>query len=395
LFKQNLSSESVEVTVRLEPRSSTAKRIAAFARRMPFREPPYNRRNWGHPLHSLCSYQGKLKPSIAHWILREFATEGARVLDPLGGVGTVAFEAASLGHRAVTNDKSPFAAIVGAAKLNPPPLEEVLSALRSIADQMKSIRVRQQDRVAAEFGLNASVADYYHPRTLEELLRARRVFLSAQRRTAEDNFVWASLLHVLHGNRPYALSRTSHPITPFNPTGPAEYKNVIDHVEQRIRSALAHPLPASFVRGLGIEGDFRALPDRFRRNPFDLIVTSPPFLGMRFDRPNWLRLWFCGWGESDFWETSLEFLERQQTKSTECYLDFFDAMDKLLAPDGLLVIHVGSGGNRNLALELQERSREWFSVIGEVQESVVDVERHGLKDKGLTTAHHLIFFQRP
>ena len=45
------------------------------------------RRNWGHPLHSLCSYQGKLKPAIAHLLVDAFVRPGGRMLDPFAEVG--------------------------------------------------------------------------------------------------------------------------------------------------------------------------------------------------------------------------------------------------------------------------------------------------------------------
>src|SRR5205823_881574 len=153
---------------------------------------------------------------------------------------------------------------------------------------------------------------------------------------------WASLLHILHGNRPYALSRISHPITPFHPKGPALYKSIRTKVLDRMQRALSGPLPQTFKPGVGFQGDFRDLPERGLEK-FDAIITSPPFLGMRFDRPNWLRLWFCGWDQNDFHKTSLKFLERQQTKTRKCYVDFFDTCKKVLAATGILIIHLGSG----------------------------------------------------
>ena len=31
---------------------------------LPYCQPPYSKKNWGNPNHSLCSYQGKLNPSL-------------------------------------------------------------------------------------------------------------------------------------------------------------------------------------------------------------------------------------------------------------------------------------------------------------------------------------------
>lgn len=389
----------VELVLRRRARRTASKQttgnpaIAAFERDLPHRRPPYNSKAWGDPLHSLCSYHGKLRPSLAHWLVREFTSPGDAVLDPLGGVGTVAFEAALQGRKGVSNDMSPFPALVASAKLNPPTLEDALGAVSWLADEIEATELTAEDRAVAEFGLNARVADYFHPSTLDEILAARAIFARRERDDAAIRFVWASLLHVLHGNRPYALSRTSHPLTPYSPRGEFEEKRVADHIRRRIERVLPPTgMPEGFTAGTGLKGDFRDLPSFYGR-VFDSIITSPPFLGMRFDRPNWMRLWFTGWMAEDFHTTSASFLERQQVSSRTCYVDFFETARTLLKPGGLLIVHLGSGGRGDLVGDLRVLGGEEFDFAGEVVESVTDIERHGIRDKGRTTAHHLLFFR--
>ncbi|MFE9608850.1 hypothetical protein [Streptomyces sp. NPDC006012] len=372
-------------------RSDLKAAIDDFQSTLPYTEGTYASRSWGHKLHSLCSYQGKFKPAMAHWLVKSFAPEGGSVLDPLGGVGTVPFEAALLGRRAITNDKSPLAATVGAAKMSPPSLDEALEQISRLEKQMLTVDLSADDIAEAEFGLNASVSAYYHPETLLEVLKARKVFLTDGVRG--DAFMWASLLHVLHGNRPYALSRTSHPITPFNPTGEYIYKSLIERLQNRVTSALAVPLPQNFVQGEAHHGDFRELPNKVT-DPVDAIITSPPFIGMRFDRPNWLRMWFCGWSATDFHTKSLDFLERQQKKSTNVYAEFFSTCTQLLAPGGVMAVHIGSGGRGDLVGDLRTLGKGYLDLVGESVENVEQVANHGLKDKGLTKHHHMLFFQR-
>jgi Putative RNA methylase family UPF0020 len=368
------------------------RRIAEFQDDMPYRKEPFASRAWGHRLHSLCSYQGKLKPAIAHWMIRRFIPPKGRVLDPLGGVGTVAFEAALSGRKAVSNDKSPFAATVARAKLNPPPLDTALFALDQIRERMERVTLTADDTRAATFGLNARVRDYFHPETLKELLQARKVFAAGPPTDQGEYFVWACLLHVLHGNRPYALSRISHPITPFSPSGPRQYRGVIDRIERKVRLALSDPLPGKFIPGNALEGDFRELPDLLAYE-FSGIITSPPFVGMRFDRPNWLRLWFCGWTEKEFLSKSPSFLEREQLRSWDCYREFFEVCKELLSLDGLLILHLGSGGADDMIGRLKTMADPYFTIVGEVVERVEGGERHGLRDKGRTTAHHYLFLR--
>ena len=299
-----------------------------------------------------------------------------------------------LGRVGIANDLSPLAATVSRAKLRPLHLGDIDDAIETLEQDMGAISLTADDYDAASFGLNSAVSDYYHPDTLAEVLKARRVFLSDLADGGDRRpFVWASLLHILHGNRPYALSRTSHPITPFSPTGPAVYKSLTGKLRERMMRALRDPLPEVFKRGDGYWGDFRDLPSAFEQ-PVDAIITSPPFLGMRFDRPNWLRLWFCGWSADDFHIRSLGFLEREQTKSFDCYEDFFVMCQRVLAPTGLVIVHVGAGGKDELLDGLRRIGQDYFTFAGEVAENVVDLEQHGLKDKGRrTTAHHLLFFR--
>ncbi|MFT3912577.1 MAG: DNA methyltransferase [Anaeromyxobacteraceae bacterium] len=390
------SGGSVERASRTSTRSAAPKdiqgRIESFRRELPYKDAPFSKRNWGHPLHSLCSYQGKLKPAIAHWIVEQFSDPGGTVVDPLGGIGTVAFEAALNGRNAITNDLSPLAYAVASGKIRVPSTSSVETSLQALERALNNLRLGEADKKSAEFGLNGSVADFFHPDTLDEVLKARRYFLGIDNPSDGDLFVKASLLHVLHGNRPYAISRTSHPITPFHPKGPRPYKSVLKHVRARVDSALREPLPITYVPGKSYWGDFRALPKNV--SGADLIATSPPFLGMRFDRPNWLRMWFCGWEEGDFHTRSLAFLERQQTKDLDIYRDFFDACQKMLRPGGLLVVHLGGSDRHRMVEHLHQLMKEQFDDLGVVTEDVTTVEKHGIKDKGLTTSHNFLFGMR-
>lgn len=138
--------------------------ISEFERALPHTLAPYIKRNWGHPPHSLSSYQGKLKPSLAHWLVQRFTDKSALVLDPLGGVGTIAFEAALQGRRSISSDLSPFPAMVALPSWRRRTRDELVAALNHFAKELRITRVSAADLSEAEFGLNATVRDYYHPR---------------------------------------------------------------------------------------------------------------------------------------------------------------------------------------------------------------------------------------
>jgi hypothetical protein len=365
-----------------------------FQTDLPYKDLPYSSRNWGHELHSLCSYQGKFKPAHAHWLVRSFTSKNMTVLDPLGGVGTIALEACLQGRYGISSDLSPFASVVGLAKVNPPTKEDVISHIDYMKSIINDIDLNKSDFEDAKFGLNSSVEEFYHIDTLKEVLKFRKYFLSIDSLTPTTAFIKASMLHILHGNRPYALSRNSHPITPFSPTGESEYRSVIDRLYRRAELTYREPLPNTFVRGVAFHSDFRNLPTM--NIPIaDCIITSPPFIGMRFDRPNWLRLWFCGWDSKDFKTTSMNFVERQQSKNDmSVYRDFFDICNKLTTKNGFVLVHIGGSDNYDMESPIIKLADEWFKCSYIVNEDVKLVERHGINDKGNTNNQKILFLEK-
>jgi hypothetical protein len=210
---------------------------ARFCEDAPYRVHPLNKRNWGGSLHSLCSYQGKLKPSIAHVLVQWFTSHGQTVYDPMSGVGTIPLEARRQGRVAVGNDLSPLAFAVTSAKVEPVDEERLRCERSRLLDWIANTpSLRELSGLTdTSWGLNRPIAEYFHDDTLREVLAARAYFLSPNTTvTPEANLLRSSVMHILHGNRPYALSRRSHPVTPFAPTGETEYRGLVDRLDRRL-----------------------------------------------------------------------------------------------------------------------------------------------------------------
>ena len=157
----------------------------------------------------------------------------------------------------------------------------------------------------------------------------------------------SSVLHILHGNRSYALSRRSHPVTPFAPTGPTHYRPLVSHLVERLNRIVPElrALQNSSLVGEVHATDFRDL----RIDPVDAVITSPPFAhSLRFWSSNWMRLWFAGWDPASFVSEPPRYLETQQRSPYEPYRDFADSMKRLLKPKGLLIMHLGETANANM-----------------------------------------------
>lgn len=366
----------------------------AFMRELPYQKPPYNNRNWGDSWHSLCSYHGKLKPAIAHLLISYFTDKGDTVLDPLCGVGTIPFEACLQGRIGIGNDLSEMAYVVSKAKLEAANYEAVQAVILELQAYIEVNKNKYTGREYADFGFNGKLPDYFDTETFKEILCARHFFLEriANITTAEA-MVFSALLHVLHGNRPYALSRHSHPLTPYAPTGEFMYKSVIEKIKNKININYAKRDIDSFCFGQAIHGDYAALSQKGLQ--VDAIICSPPFAdSIRFYMNNWMRLWMCGWEPANYKEADQIFLDSKQRHDFDVYYSFFQMCSDVLKPQGKVILHLGKTKKYDMGAELSIRAEKWFDVTYLASENVQELEKHGIKDKGGTVEHQFLFLQK-
>lgn len=366
-----------------------------FVNEVPYQEEPYCSRNWGHRWHSFCSYHGKLKPAIAHFLIKNFTNENDTILDPLGGVGTIALEAVLQGRNAVSNDLSELAYVISKAKIEKTNYESIFEVVDELSKYIKSNKDRELDNhLYDDFGLNGKVPEYFEKNTYAEILSARKYFKNKnmQELSSAECVVFASFLHVLHGNRPYALSRNSHPLTPYAPTGNFIYKNVIEHIVDKINLTYKNNFFDEY-KGIGesVLGDYIQLNNLYK-DYFDAIITSPPFLSsLKFYSQNWMRLWLSGWEPEDFSNANMRFLEGQQRKDINIYDNFFKMAYNVLKQNGKIILHLGKTEKYDMADLLSSIAQKYFIEVCRGDESVKNIEKHGIKDKGGTTYHQYLF----
>ena len=367
---------------------------ANFKETLPHQQNKFAKRNWGHPLHSLCSYQGKMKPSLAAHLVRTFTTPGGRLLDPFSGVGTIPFEAALNGVRCWGFDISPPAVHITAGKIGKCSAAECERTVKRLGEYLQYHEVRPDEKKSAELiRFNGVLTSYFHDMTLKEILLARRYFLDNTPANASQSLVFACLLHILHGNRPYALSRRSHPITPFAPTGETEYRALIPRLRKKMERSLATPMPDGFAFGQSIFQDATEWwPAHIEE--IDAIITSPPFFdSTRFHLGNWMRLWFCGWEANDFRKRPLAFVDERQKRSFDVYYPILRQCRERLKSDGVAVFHLGASKKCDMATELARIAKTWFRVTDIYTECVSHCESHGIRDKGTVTSHQYLVLQ--
>ncbi|NHZ34463.1 DNA methyltransferase [Massilia rubra] len=366
-----------------------------FKDAMPHQALPYSKRNWGSPLHSVCSYQAKMKPALAHHLVGAFSKENDVILDPFSGSGTIPFEASLMGRVGLGLDIALLGVALSNAKLMRPDAEKVKYLLDELAKWIKTVPPSQKtldDAGTVQF--NGKLSEYFHPETYMEVLSAREFFAKNKADTAEWHLVMSCMLHILHGNRPYALSRNSHPITPYAPTGEYIYKSVVEKLSTKVNKSLAVEIPSNFKPGRCYQADIcEPWPEQITQ--VDAIITSPPFFdSTRFYMTNWMRYWFCGWARSDFDTESQNFVEVTQKKNLSIYLTIFDQFSKHLKDDGLVVLHLGFSKKCDMATELALLAEDKFSILDRYTESVDHCESHGIRDKGSVTGHQYLVLKK-
>ncbi len=362
-----------------------------FKNDLPHQQIPLSKRNWGDPIHSLCSYQGKLKPSIAHMLTSIFVPPNGSVLDIFAGVGTIPLEASLQGKKSFGFDISAPAVAISRAKLSKISSDKTYEIINDLEQYILSGRTDKSELSKAQtFGFNKKLIDYFHPNTLKEILLAREYFGKIGYDTPEKSIVLASILHILHGNRPYALSRRSHGITPFAPTGEFEYKNLITKLKEKVSRSLKYVDRSNFVEGnMYFQNALNEWPKEIKN--LDAIITSPPFFdSTRFYLSNWMRIWFAGWDEENFKTDSVDFIEELQKKDFSVYDSIFKQARERLNKNGVFVMHLGKSNKCNMAKILSEKSKPWFNTYDIFEESVRTGESHGVTDKGTVVDHQYL-----
>jgi DNA modification methylase/DNA-binding Xre family transcriptional regulator len=376
--------------------------VGLFGKELPYKAGDFAKRNWGNAMHSLCSYQGKLKPSIAYHLIQRFTKPGEKVLDPFCGVGTIPLEACLNGRVGIGIDINPIAFANTLAKVKRLDVSSIQAEIEKLEGFMSRHTPTESEIQQAHSKLpinNGRVSEYYHEDTLNEILAARECCKAFSKGNPEQQFILACLLHILHGNRPYALSKRSNNQTPLKPRADeaAVYKNVVEKLREKAMRMIGHfNFDDSFCEG---DAHFDSVfTDQIDNGSIDAIITSPPFAGStRFYSSNWLRLWFCGWGDADFVAEKERFVDFQQEKGfDDVYRKILDRFYAVMKVGGLAIMHLG----KTEKIDMMDRIRTLvetdgrFSCVGAAEESVAGCENHGLRDQGATTDHQFLFFRK-
>ena len=246
-------------------------------------------------LNAICPYFTMFPLSVP---AKQFARlgAGAWVLDPFCGRGSTNYAARLLGLSSVGVDSNPVAAAISEGKM-------VATAAGDVAAACAEILAGSIDVAPPE---GEFWARCYHPRTLNELCRVRAALL-ADHGSPARKALRALILGLLHGPRnkgaPSYLSNQMPRTYAAKPDYAVRFwsrrgldpvqVSLAELVERKARHYFGSTPPVVPFQVLC--GDSRKLDLTSPGRRFSMVVTSPPYYGMRTYVPDqWLRYWFLG-----------------------------------------------------------------------------------------------------
>lgn len=301
--------------------------------------------------HQLSPYIGKIKSTIARFLIENFTPPGAYVCDPFCGAGTIPFEAWSLNRNVIANDLNKYAHVLTLAKLFPPySLETVLPDI----ERFDKIVQRNKQKVDLR-RVPKWVRDFFHKETLRETIAWFEVLGKNN-----SHFLLACILGILHHQRPGFLSFPSSHTVPYLRTKsfPREkypqlyqYRSVKDRLIKKAKRAFKRiPRLNENIERKCYTKDARSMD--FKNIKVDAIVSSPPYMRkLDYARDNRLRLWFLGINDSKKMDEIISPKEFDFIKMMkECLIHW----KSCLAKKGKCILFLGDNYSKKYKMNLPE-----------------------------------------
>ena len=288
----------------------------------------YGKQSWGHSLHKIAPYVGRIKPPFAHFLIKYVTNPGDIILDPFCGIGTIPLEGSLCGRNTIGVDLNPYAITVSNAKtqhnLN---LEDLIEYVENLEIISKGVSIRK---------IPDWVKEYYNKNTLKEILYTLDIL-----KADKQKFIYGCLVGISQGHRPGHLSKPCAWTLPYKPRpdDPGEYRDVKTRLIAKIKRNYKDKIESSGSIKI-LKEDSRKL--SLENESVDHIISSPPYYNtLDYVNSHRLRLAICGvYNENE--KKAL----RDQT--IQRYKDYIDEMRKVivelyrvLKPGGYCVFVVG------------------------------------------------------
>jgi DNA methylase len=258
--------------------------------------------NYGLSIHSVHWFPGNFIAQIPSAFVQVLSEPGQLVLDPFGGSGTTAVEASRLGRRAISADRITACAHIAQAKLD---LQSRGLSPQVIADLLDSItweHLCHSDKFGEHGeGSQPDLARWYGPRTLSQL---RYLWNQIERQPDSQRAIVALIFwEVLFVCASPGVATTASGKRRRHHWGwiadNVRPTHLIEHAAvKEFRSRLIQVAElsgqATGLLATSLNADARCLP--ISSNSVDLVVTSPPYVGViDYTRANRLLYLWMNW----------------------------------------------------------------------------------------------------
>ncbi|WP_010626782.1 DNA methyltransferase [Halomonas sp. KM-1] len=253
-------------------------------------------------LNAICPYFTMFPLEYPLGVLKQYCKANPVVMDPFCGRGTTLFAARKLGLASRGIDSSPIAVAIARAKL----------AAVKTASALKLAKRYMQEYEQATVPESSFFLAAFHPDVLRKVCAIREGLLRVRRDTDSSVILRAAMLGCLHG----PMSKTPERRSYFSNQMPRTFSSKPDYsvrfwkekglvapqvdvlkvLERKLTRLNNIQLPQTGVLTDARKGDSRraaSLPPACR--DFSVVITSPPYYGMRtYVEDQWLRNWFLG-----------------------------------------------------------------------------------------------------
>lgn len=246
-------------------------------------------------LNGACPYFTMFPLEFPLRILKTHANQDSAILDPFCGRGTTNFAARLLGLYSAGVDSSPVASAIASGKLVNTNPNEIAAEVHRILDSEVEYKIP-----SGEFWELA-----YHPDVLNQLCKIRAV-LNKDCHSDSRKALRLIILGALHGPQQKIMSsyfsnqsmRTFAPKPRYAVKYWTQRKLLPKKVDlEKIICQRANRFFSGLPEGRGIInlGDSRVCAHIPNDKRYSIVITSPPYYGMRTYIPDqWLRNWFLG-----------------------------------------------------------------------------------------------------
>jgi hypothetical protein len=258
-----------------------------------------NRVNWDFPgattlestVHSLHRFPGNFIPQIPSYLIQILSNQGDLVFDPFCGSGTTGIEAAILGRRVWHTDANRVSILVTEGKIAALSDSTLRKDLTRLVQEFFWILPNYRTQRAEQLrgGVNTELSKWFHPDTLAQLHTIWRLISSTTGAGTR------ALLEMLFSDTLFACASTGQALTSGGKPRRHHWGWIADNVrpnrlhwhnaerlfhERLVRAfkiVLTQPKLTKIDAKIQRQ-DIRRL--SVKKPVVDLVVTSPPYLGM-------------------------------------------------------------------------------------------------------------------